>query len=170
MFRPGVMGGLGRVSHFSWDFTDPFPKFSVGGRKNNLDILFPDATLGNLSEEETFSVSFSSIVLNNSPKGILVEFCVKFSFDSNEKLPCAIFPQGSDRRSMLLQYFHDTATAKARAVKQYMLDQLESGHKFLLFAHHQELLNPLEEALKEVSLLLSRRLKQTIRPRCFSSA
>ena len=51
---------------------------------------------------------------------------------------------------MLLEYFHETATAKIPAVKQYMMDQLEAGHKFLLFAHHQEILNALEDAASKV--------------------
>ena len=58
--------------------------------------------------------------------------------------------QGSDRRGALLEYFHETATAKIPAVKGYMMDQLEAGHKFLLFAHHQEILNALEEAARKV--------------------
>ena len=52
---------------------------------------------------------------------------------------------------MLLQYFHQTASAKVLAVKQYVMDALEAGRKFLLFAHHQEMLNPLEEAVSKVS-------------------
>ncbi len=31
-----------------------------------------------------------------------------------------------------------------------MLDQLEADHKFLVFAHHQSVLNVLQEAVSEV--------------------
>ena len=55
---------------------------------------------------------------------------------------------------MLLQYFHQTASAKVLAVKQYVMDALEAGRKFLLFAHHQEMLNPLEDAVSKVGTLL----------------
>ncbi len=51
---------------------------------------------------------------------------------------------------MLLEYFHETATAKLSAVKEYVMDQLEAEHKFLVFAHHQEILNELETAVKKV--------------------
>ncbi len=51
---------------------------------------------------------------------------------------------------MILEYFHETATAKLPAVRQYVLDLLEAGRKFLLFAHHQEVLNGLEDSLKKV--------------------
>ena len=62
--------------------------------------------------------------------------------------------QGAERRGMLLQYFHQTASAKVLAVKQYVMDALEAGRKFLLFAHHQEMLNPLEDAVSKVGTLL----------------
>ena len=62
---------------------------------------------------------------------------------------------------MLLQYFHQTASAKVLAVKQYVMDALEAGRKFLLFAHHQEMLNPLEDAVSKVGTLLRARYSQT---------
>ena len=69
--------------------------------------------------------------------------------------------QGAERRGMLLQYFHQTASAKVLAVKQYVMDALEAGRKFLLFAHHQEMLNPLEDAVSKVGTLLRARYSQT---------
>ena len=62
---------------------------------------------------------------------------------------------------MLLQYFHQTASAKVLAVKQYVMDALEAGRKFLLFAHHQEMLNPLEDAVSKVGTLQRARYSQT---------
>eukprot|EP00920_Eleutheroschizon_duboscqi_P012094 GHVT01028981.1.p1 GENE.GHVT01028981.1~~GHVT01028981.1.p1 ORF type:complete len:364 (-),score=19.00 GHVT01028981.1:26-1093(-) len=56
--------------------------------------------------------------------------------------------KGMERRGALLQYFHETATAKTKAVKEYIMDQLEADHKFLVFAHHQEVLDALEEEVK----------------------
>ena len=40
-------------------------------------------------------------------------------------------------RGLLLEWFHSTADAKQVAVKEYLKDTLETGAKFLCFAHHQ---------------------------------
>ena len=37
----------------------------------------------------------------------------------------------------LLQWYHTTATAKEKAVLEYIKDLLESDKKFICFAHHQ---------------------------------
>ncbi|XP_013415822.1 SWI/SNF-related matrix-associated actin-dependent regulator of chromatin subfamily A-like protein 1 isoform X1 [Lingula anatina] len=57
--------------------------------------------------------------------------------------------KGSDRHGFLLTYFHDTGQAKVKAVRDYVIDLLESGHKFLVFAHHKEVLDALEEAVRK---------------------
>ncbi|XP_076821185.1 SWI/SNF-related matrix-associated actin-dependent regulator of chromatin subfamily A-like protein 1 isoform X1 [Clavelina lepadiformis] len=53
-----------------------------------------------------------------------------------------------ERRGLLLQYFNETAHVKLDAVKSYILDLLEGGHKFLLFAHHKLMLNAIAELLE----------------------
>lgn len=55
--------------------------------------------------------------------------------------------KGSDRRSALLEYFHETGAAKKQAVKEYIMDHLEAGNKILVFAHHQEVLDTIEDAV-----------------------
>ena len=37
----------------------------------------------------------------------------------------------------LFQWYHTTATAKEKAVLEYIKDLLESDKKFICFAHHQ---------------------------------
>merc|ERR1719412_746323 len=45
--------------------------------------------------------------------------------------------------AMLLEWFHLTCDAKVRAVCEYVKDLLESDRKFLLFAHHQTMMQNL---------------------------
>ena len=42
-----------------------------------------------------------------------------------------------EQRGILLQWYHTTATAKEKAVLEYIKDLLESDKKFICFAHHQ---------------------------------
>ncbi|XP_076094482.1 SWI/SNF-related matrix-associated actin-dependent regulator of chromatin subfamily A-like protein 1 [Mytilus galloprovincialis] len=53
--------------------------------------------------------------------------------------------KGMERRGALLEYFHHTGTAKIQAVKDYLTDLFETDRKFLMFAHHQEFLDSVEE-------------------------
>ncbi|XP_041366141.1 SWI/SNF-related matrix-associated actin-dependent regulator of chromatin subfamily A-like protein 1 [Gigantopelta aegis] len=55
--------------------------------------------------------------------------------------------KGMERRGALLEYFHHTCTAKVKAVRDYILDLLEGDKKMLVFAHHQEMLAAVEEAI-----------------------
>ncbi|XP_065053455.1 SWI/SNF-related matrix-associated actin-dependent regulator of chromatin subfamily A-like protein 1 [Rhopilema esculentum] len=62
---------------------------------------------------------------------------------------------GFDRRRALLQYFSSSCEAKKKAVLEYVADLLEGEQKFLLFAHHQLMLNSITELLekKKVSFI-----------------
>ena len=42
-----------------------------------------------------------------------------------------------EKRGILLEWFHSTASAKEKAVLEYIKDLLEGGKKFICFAHHQ---------------------------------
>ncbi|XP_071802935.1 SWI/SNF-related matrix-associated actin-dependent regulator of chromatin subfamily A-like protein 1 [Asterias amurensis] len=53
----------------------------------------------------------------------------------------------SDDRGLLMKYFAETALVKVPAIRDYVLDLLEGGHKFLVFAHHQTVLDALSTAL-----------------------
>lgn len=52
-----------------------------------------------------------------------------------------------EKHGALLQFFNETAELKLPAVKSYVLDLLEGGHKFLVFAHHKLVLNALQNEL-----------------------
>ncbi|KAF8572028.1 hypothetical protein P879_00945 [Paragonimus westermani] len=59
---------------------------------------------------------------------------------------------GDAKRAAMLQYFHETASVKLPALQQYVLDLIEVGRKFLLFAHHTEVMDALSNLLAEKSV------------------
>lgn len=52
--------------------------------------------------------------------------------------------KGADKQSAVIAYFQETCKSKFRAVCQYVADLIESGKKFLVFAHHQMMLDEVE--------------------------
>uniref|UniRef100_F6ZN89 SWI/SNF-related matrix-associated actin-dependent regulator of chromatin subfamily A-like protein 1 n=1 Tax=Ciona intestinalis TaxID=7719 RepID=F6ZN89_CIOIN len=55
----------------------------------------------------------------------------------------------AEKHGILLQYFNETAKFKLPGIKSYVLDLLEGGHKFLLFAHHKSVLDSVETDLNK---------------------
>ncbi|CAB4008123.1 SWI SNF-related matrix-associated actin-dependent regulator of chromatin subfamily A 1 [Paramuricea clavata] len=58
-----------------------------------------------------------------------------------------VMAKAKRRRSALLEYFNDTSSVKATAVREYIMDLLEGGHKLIVFAHHREMLDVISETL-----------------------
>ncbi|XP_033228267.1 SWI/SNF-related matrix-associated actin-dependent regulator of chromatin subfamily A-like protein 1 isoform X2 [Belonocnema kinseyi] len=54
----------------------------------------------------------------------------------------------SERHSALLQYYSESSHAKRKAICNYVTDLLEKREKFLLFAHHQVVLDSVCDVLK----------------------
>jgi SWI/SNF-related matrix-associated actin-dependent regulator 1 of chromatin subfamily A len=57
---------------------------------------------------------------------------------NNEKL------KGMEKRGALLTFFSETSKVKAKAVCEYVREFLDSGRKFIVFAHHQSMLDALQ--------------------------
>ena len=55
--------------------------------------------------------------------------------------------QAMQNRGVLLQFFNETALIKAPSVVAYIDDLLESDKKFLVFAHHQSMMNCIQSLL-----------------------
>lgn len=53
----------------------------------------------------------------------------------------------SEKRGILLEWFHSTANAKSQAVQDYVKDLVENGRKFICFAHHNTMLNDIAQGL-----------------------
>ncbi|XP_071484224.1 SWI/SNF-related matrix-associated actin-dependent regulator of chromatin subfamily A-like protein 1, partial [Diadema antillarum] len=58
----------------------------------------------------------------------------------------------SDQHGALLKYFSETGVAKIPALREYIIDLAECGHKFLVFAHHQAVLDAMTEALQKKNI------------------
>lgn len=54
-----------------------------------------------------------------------------------------------EQHGALLHYFYETCACKIPAVREYILDLLESGHKFLVFAHHKSMLDAICNCLTQ---------------------
>jgi len=65
------------------------------------------------------------------------------------KLHCIYVLKGVEKHGALLQFFSETAQVKLSAVKSYVLDLLEGGHKFVLFAHHKIMLDSIQVELEK---------------------
>lgn len=59
--------------------------------------------------------------------------------------------KGADKRSAVIAYFQETCKSKVRAVRQYVSDLIESGKKFLVFGHHQMMLDEVENECQDSS-------------------
>ncbi|CAD7700961.1 unnamed protein product [Ostreobium quekettii] len=53
----------------------------------------------------------------------------------------------AENNQALNEYYTETAKLKVRAVQAYVNDLLEADDKFLIFAHHKDLINGIEKAL-----------------------
>ncbi|XP_030845914.1 SWI/SNF-related matrix-associated actin-dependent regulator of chromatin subfamily A-like protein 1 [Strongylocentrotus purpuratus] len=77
----------------------------------------------------------------------------------NQSLKCAakdMEKKKSDTQGTLLKYFSETGLAKIPALKEYVIDLAECGHKFLVFAHHQKVMDALAEALLKKKIKIIR--------------
>jgi len=61
--------------------------------------------------------------------------------------------KGMERRAFILEWFNDTATAKLKAVQDYIKDLVTTKEqKFLVFAHHQVILKGIIESLQKLKV------------------
>ena len=59
----------------------------------------------------------------------------------------------SEKRGLLLEWYHSTASAKSAAVQDYVKDLLENGRKFICFAHHNTMLNDIRDTLEKSKVM-----------------
>jgi len=61
--------------------------------------------------------------------------------------------KGMDRHSFILEWYGETAKAKVKAVQNYIRELLSGGDKkFLVFAHHQVMMNALAEVVEDLGV------------------
>ncbi|KAL4222277.1 SWI/SNF-related matrix-associated actin-dependent regulator of chromatin subfamily A-like protein 1 [Mactra antiquata] len=68
------------------------------------------------------------------------------------KTACKVMNSGNlkkmEQHGALLDFFHKSGSAKMKAIKSYVDDILESDKKFLIFAHHSDVLDGIEEIVR----------------------
>jgi len=61
--------------------------------------------------------------------------------------------KGMDRRAFILGWYQDTATAKLKAVSDYIKDLVNTkDQKFLVFGHHKVILHAIKETLEKLKI------------------
>ena len=87
---------------------------------------------------------------------ILDPSMVKVSKDLKSQAQAFVSASKREQRSALLSYYSTTAEAKSKGVCEYISDMLESGRKFIVFAHHLVMLDA-------VTALLQKKKKSFVR-------
>nr|XP_054767877.1 SWI/SNF-related matrix-associated actin-dependent regulator of chromatin subfamily A-like protein 1 [Lytechinus pictus] len=126
-----------KQTHFGWDYS---------GSSNLTELHL-------LLEEKVMIRRLKKDVLGQLPSKIRQVVIMDPSFvkTGSTSLKCAAKDMEkkskSDQHGTLLKFFGETGLAKIPALKEYVIDLAESGHKFLVFAHHQKVMEALAEAL-----------------------
>ena len=130
----------GKESRFGWDF-------SGYSNMNELRVLLEERLLIRREKKDVIQQLPAKMremcVLNPA----LIELNSKTLSQASEKLTRTTTSgkaSGSEQRGAMLQYFRETSVVKAKAVCEFVNDLLESDKKFLVFAHHQCMLDELE--------------------------
>ncbi|EKX39033.1 hypothetical protein GUITHDRAFT_76774, partial [Guillardia theta CCMP2712] len=61
----------------------------------------------------------------------------------------ARFRAQSRKKALIMKMYVDTGVAKLQAIQEYVADLIECGAKFLVFAHHMEILDGLEDVVSK---------------------
>lgn len=133
----GVRYCDGKKNAWGWDF-------SGSSNMAELQILMEERIMIRRLKKDVISELPSKtrqMVLLN-PTSIKIDKEMKHASSRLEKA------RSKDRHSLLLQYFSETASAKVQSVRDYVIDLIEADHKFLLFAHHQVVMDAIEDVIK----------------------
>lgn len=133
----GVRYCDGKKNPWGWDF-------SGSSNMAELQIIMQERIMIRRLKKDVISQLPSKtrqMVLLN-PTSIKIDKEMKHASSRFEKARL------KDRHSLLLQYFSETASAKVRSVCDYVIDLIEADHKFLLFAHHQEMMDAIEDVIR----------------------
>ena len=68
----------------------------------------------------------------------------------------------SERRGLLLEWYHSTAHAKSAAVQDYIKDLVENGRKFICFAHHNTMLNDIMYTLEKAKVQIHSKIRMLL--------
>ncbi len=131
----------GKENNFGWDFSG----FS---NMNELRLMLEEKLLMRREKKDVMQELPSKmrelVILNPS----LIELNSKSLKMASSQMN-NVHLKGSEKRSALLTYFHETSQVKSKAVCEYVNDLMKSGKKFIVFAHFQAMLSELEQLCLE---------------------
>lgn len=136
----GVRYCNGKLSTFGWDF-------SGSSNMEELQILLEELlmirrlksdVIKQLPDKFRQMIVLDPSLVSTKSKVLKAMYCKM----QQENL------KGMEKRGALLEYFHETGEVKLKAVAQYVLDLLEGDKKFVCFAHHQNVLNGISQAIE----------------------
>lgn len=111
-------------------------------KKRNVFVL--DKSLIELEEKslDTAKRTFYDESIKVPERTSTSLFSVRKIFTSMKKL----FQQ-MEKRGALLKFYNETAKAKTKAVSDHILSLLKNGRKMVVFAHHQSMMDALQEII-----------------------
>ncbi|XP_067021741.1 SWI/SNF-related matrix-associated actin-dependent regulator of chromatin subfamily A-like protein 1 isoform X1 [Acropora muricata] len=133
----GIRYCAGQQNRFGWDF-------SGASNMQELQLLLEEKVMIRRLKKDVLSQLPSKqrqmVLLDPSlVKTKILEKAAKEVSKAKQK----------EQHGALLHYFFETCASKIPAVRDYILDLLEGGRKFLVFAHHKDMLDAICSCLTQ---------------------
>ncbi|XP_057660326.1 SWI/SNF-related matrix-associated actin-dependent regulator of chromatin subfamily A-like protein 1 [Diorhabda carinulata] len=132
----------GKTTKFGWDH-------SGNSNLQELEVILAKKFMIRRTKDQVLSAipnKKQEIIDLDTKISKLPEKHRKCLMDLEEKY---INQKGAGKHALLLTFFSETAKIKIPAVCSYILNMLERKEKFLIFAHHQVMLNAIEDVAKK---------------------
>ncbi|XP_069361268.1 SWI/SNF-related matrix-associated actin-dependent regulator of chromatin subfamily A-like protein 1 [Maniola hyperantus] len=133
----------GKQTHFGWD---------MSGQSNltELQIILQKRFLIRRTKEQVLTTleekTRESVLLDHS----LLQFSQEEQQGLSQMAENYKSTKSADKHAALITYFSESAKVKIPAICQYIKQLIkESGHKFLMFAHHRSMIDAICNALDE---------------------
>ncbi|XP_039756203.1 SWI/SNF-related matrix-associated actin-dependent regulator of chromatin subfamily A-like protein 1 [Pararge aegeria] len=133
----------GKLSHFGWDMT---------GQSNltELQIILQKRFLIRRTKEQVLPTleekTRESVILDQS----LLQFSTEDERGLSQMAEHYKSTKSSEKHAALITFFSESATVKIPAICKYIRQLLkECSHKFLIFAHHRNMVDAICETLDE---------------------
>jgi SWI/SNF-related matrix-associated actin-dependent regulator of chromatin subfamily A-like protein 1 len=108
---------------------------------------------GSCNLTELNSLLSSSLMIRRLKKDVLSELPPKARKTIELTIPTEELKKLEDEKkneTAFIQLWQKTGIAKLSALRKYVSNEIKTGNKFLLFAHHISVMDGLEEELKKV--------------------
>lgn len=131
----------GKNTNFGWDASGKsnLQELEVLLLKNFMIRRTKEEVLKNLpnKKQEVITLDVNLSQINSDDRRVLNSLAQKYNSER----------KSSNKHAILLTFFNETAKIKIPSVCSYILQVLEETSKFLVFSHHQIMLNAIEQVL-----------------------